>query len=328
MSFTTPLYYEGQLYLPQAGLRGCKLRCLDAATGELVWEVPFTGSPSWNRQLPPIIYKNLVIYCFGTGRYTAAQWLFEHQNTFDFPPDHRALVRAWDRHTGREVWTRDFSSFGSGGDDAGMCLMDNTLYYSCYFGSKEPQGVTCTLNPLSGESLWTTTKHAVHAGCTVSGKDGHLYLGGYNPVQGKTNRVWCLNARDGSLAWESDPVQGAIHVITIGTKYLFTHAQYKQGYLLDKQTGEVLSTLAKGNRCTRFTLSEPYLLDANLNIREFSPDSKLVHAGPAIDVLECVGGFVSNGRVFYTANGGGLQTGLLCGSEAESFTLPWEASPD
>lgn len=341
VSYTSPLYYAERIYVPQAGLEASFLRCLDAATGELLWEAPFTGSPSWNRQQPPVIHKDLVIYLFGTGRYTAENWLFEHQSTFSFPKDHKPLVRAWDRNTGKEVWTKDFSEYGSGGDDAGLCLMDGRLYYSCYFGSNEPQaprapggGVTAAIDPTTGKVLWAATQYAVHAGCTISAKDGRLYLGGYNPVEfagttgaagaEKTNRVWCLDAKDGSLIWKSDPVLGAIHVITIGQNYLFTHAQYRQGYLLDKSSGKILSDLTKDYRCTRFTLSEPYLFAPNMNIHEFSPGGRLVYAGPSIDVLQCVGGFVSNGRVFYTTNGGGLQAALLCADEAQQFTTPWQ----
>jgi outer membrane protein assembly factor BamB len=323
VSYTAPLYHKGRLYVPQAGLNECQLRCLDAATGRLIWEVPFMGSPSWNRQLPPIIYKNLVIYQFGTGKYTAANWLFEHQSTFGFSEDHKPLVRAWDKETGREVWTKDFSKYGSGGDDAGMCLMDGVLYYSCYFGDKSPKGVTVAMKPATGKTIWVTTKYATHAGCTVSGKDGRLYLGGYNPVEDKTNRVWCLDATDGSLVWKSEPVLGAIHVITIGTDYLFTHVQYRHGYLIDKENGKILSNLTKGYRCTRFTLSEPYLFGANMNIHNLSQNGKLVYAGPAIDVLQCVGGFVSNGQIYYTTNGGGLQSCLLYGSEAAAYKVPW-----
>ena len=141
--YTSPLYFKERLLVPQAGLAKCRIRCLDAATGELLWEAPFTGSPSWNRQLPPIVHKNHAIYMFGTGRYgkyapkedaTKLEWLFEHQNIPSFPQSHKPLLRAYDVDTGDEVWTRDFSGFGSGGDDAGICLMEATLYYSCYFG--------------------------------------------------------------------------------------------------------------------------------------------------------------------------------------------------
>jgi len=322
VSYTSPVYHDGRLLVPQAGLETCRLRCLDAATGRLLWEAPFSGSPSWNRQQPPIVHDGLVVYQFGTGTYTAKTWLFEHQSTFGFPKDHKPLVRAWDLESGREVWTRDFSEFGPGGDDAGMCLVNGTLYYSCYFGGKGPLGVTAAIEPTTGRVLWKTTDYALHAGCTISGEGGRLYLGGYNPVEGKVNRVWCLDARDGSLVWKSDPVSRAIHVVTIGERFLFTHSQYEHGYLLDKANGKILSTLVPGYRCTRFTLSEPYLVGPNLTLFDLARDAKPVHCGPALDVLVCVGALVSNGRIFQTTNGGGLQACLTWGSEAAPASAP------
>ena len=80
----------------------------------------------------------------------------------------------------------------------------------------------------------------------------------------------------------------------------------------------------KGYRCTRFTLSEPYLLGANMNIHDLSQAGQLIYAGPTLDVLECVGGFVSNGRLFYTTNGGGLQSCLAYGPQAAALTVCWE----
>jgi outer membrane protein assembly factor BamB len=225
-------------------------------------------------------------------------------------------LRAWNRNTGQVVWSKDFSEFGAGGDDAGMCLMDGRLYYSCYFGDKKPQGVTAAIEPATGKVLWTNTEHTLHAGCTVSGAEGRIYLGGYNPVEGKTNRVWCLDAGDGSLVWQSEPVDRAIHVVTIGRGFLFTHAQYQNGYILDKETGKILSTLAKGYRCTRFTLCEPYLVGPNMTLFDLSKENALVASGPAADVLLCVGAFVSNGRLFQTTNGGGTQLSYTYGEEA------------
>jgi len=314
VSYTSPLYCQGRLLVPQAGLRQCRLRCLDAATGKLLWEAPFSGSPSWNRQTPPIVFKNLVLYQFSTGAYRPETWLFEHQSTFGFPAEQKPLVRAWDLDTGREVWTRDFSQYGSGGDDAGMCLLDETLYYSCYFGNKPVPGVTAALEPETGHIKWVSTKHAVHAGCTVSGAEGRLYLGGYNPVEGDKNVVWCLDARDGSLVWKSDPLLGAIHVVTVTPRYLFTHAQYRNAYLLDKATGKIIATLAKGYRCSRFTCCGPYMVGPNFDLFAMSPSPALVSSGPQLDVLMCVGAFASNGRLFLTTNGSGLQASMTDGS--------------
>jgi hypothetical protein len=79
--------------VPHAGLDAGRLRCLDAATGDLLWEALFSGSPSWNRQLPPIVYKNLVFYMFSTGKYgpeiphrDKVEWFFGHQQEAGLPP--------------------------------------------------------------------------------------------------------------------------------------------------------------------------------------------------------------------------------------------------
>ncbi len=334
VSYTTPLYYKERLLVPQAGFQRCRLRCLEAATGKLLWEAPFSGSPSWNRQLPPIVVGNLAVYAFSTGAYGPArtenrmQWLFGHGSR-SFPEDQKALVRAYDLDTGKEVWTQDFSQYGDGGDDAGLCLMDGTLYYSCYLGGSARRtaegqaGVTAAIDPATGRVLWSTTKYAVHSGCTISAKDGRLYLGGY--AAAKTDRrchVWCLDARDGSLIWESEPLVQAIHDVTVCPTFLFTCGQSKDGYLIDKQTGKILTTLAKAYRCTRYTFSNPYLLGVNMDVVD-SSNGQLISSGPSIDPNACVGSVVSNGRIFHTSQGGGLQVSEVYGPEAAMFQSSW-----
>lgn len=49
LSFTSPLYVAGKLLVPQAGIKHSRMRCLDAATGELLWEAPLY----WVAQLEP-----------------------------------------------------------------------------------------------------------------------------------------------------------------------------------------------------------------------------------------------------------------------------------
>jgi len=349
--YTSPLYYKERLLIPQAGLGQGRLRCLDAAKGKLLWEAPFSGSPSWNRQLPPIIYKrhparrepNLAIYMFGSGRYgkdapqearERINWLFGHQDNPSFPRSHKPLLRAYDIDNGKEVWTKDFSEFGSGGDDAGVCLMDGTLYYSCYFGHSaksrrglpSAKGLTAAIKPETGQVIWLTTRYFVHGGCTISGENGRLYLGGYNKLEGGNSLVWCIDAGDGSMIWKSEPVREAIQVVTIGPRFLFVHAQYRNGFLLDKDTGKIITTLTQGYKCTRFTLSEPYLLGSNMDIYDLSDvdNVKLVSSGPRLDPSECVGSVISNGRVFYTCHGGGLQACQVCGTETASIASPWQ----
>jgi len=355
LSFTAPIYASERLLLPQAGMRKSRLRCLDAATGKLIWEAPFSGSPSWSRQAGPVIYENLAIYGFGSGRYAAQgsakpfvmsgkpepspdgaevmAWIYTHDNPY-YPRDNKPLVRAWDLATGREAWSRDFSDIGFGGNDCGLCLLDGTLYYSTFFGyapraeRSRANGITMALDPLTGKTLWSTTAWSVTAGCTISGRDGRLYVGGYNrPNEKTTGRyVRCLNARDGTLLWESEPVASAVNVVSVGEKYLFANASGRDGYVFDRNTGKIVSRFNFGYACTRFTLSEPCVLGCNMDLIDLSAGNRLVATGPAVDSRECIGAIVSNGRLFYTAQASGLQLSQVYGDEATALAPPWQVS--
>ena len=356
ISFTSPIYYNEKLLVPQAGMKKSTMRCLDAATGKLLWEAPFSGSPSWSRQQPPIIYKNLAVYVFGTGKYApqgtkkayvqkgepikdpngeeVMSWIYGHDNPY-YPKDQTPLIRAWDIDSGNEVWTVDFSEFGCGGNDAGLCLMSDTLYYSCFFGYAAKRrnglsgarGLTAAIEPATGRVIWLTTEYYVTAGTTISADNGRLYIGGYNPPNGNTtNRyVWCLDARNGSLIWQSEPVGKAVNVVTIGRDFVFVHGSTGQpSYLIDKDSGKILSSFDMQYACTRFTLSEPYLLGANMDIIDTTNGNKILSSGPCVDARECVGAVVSNGRIFYTSQANGLQLSQVCGPEAISFSPVWQ----
>lgn len=348
LSFTAPIYDAGRLFLPQAGPQGSRMRCLDATNGDLFWEAPFTGSPSWSRQAPPVLFGNLAIYASGSGRYApqgtekpfvmkgeptpspdgseVMSWIYTHDNPF-YPRDNRPKIWAWDRSTGHVAWERDFGEFGSGGNDCALCLMDGTLYYSTFFGYSAtrrqarghppgPNGLTAAIDPRSGNILWSNTNAFVTAGCTVSGRDGRLYLGGYNPADEttKTRHVLCLDARDGSLIWKSDPVRSAVNVVTIGEGRLFSNASGHDGHLIDPANGKILSHFNYGYACTRFTCSWPYLLGANMDMIDLSDGNRLVSTGPCIDSRECVGPAISNGRIYYTSQASGLQVALDWGA--------------
>jgi len=348
LSFTAPIYWKERLLLPQAGMKRSLLRCLDAATGKLLWETPFSGSPSWSRQGPPVIYKNLAIYAFGTGRYAAQgtakpflhkgepqpsadgaevmSFIYGHDNPY-YPKDNRPLIRAWDIETGKVVWEKDFSEYGTGGNDCGLCLLDDALFYSTFFGyTATRKGLTAALDPMTGNVRWLTTDYSVTAGCTVSGHDGRLYLGGYNAPHGLTKErfVFCLDARDGSLVWKSEPVRSAVNAVSVGERFLFSNASGGDGHLFDRATGKIISRFNFKYACTRFTLSEPYLLGANMDLIDLANGNQLVSTGPALESRECVGSVVSNGRLFYTAQANGLQMSQVGGAEAQHWTPPWQ----
>lgn len=357
LSFTSPIYHNEKILVPQAGVKRSMLRCLNAATGELLWEAAFTGSPSWSRQFPPVIHKNLAIYASGSGKHDVAgsekafiwrnsqkpptnaevmSFIYSHNNPF-YPQDNRPLIWAWDLDTGELVWKKDFSDYGSGGNDCGLAMMDGVLYYSTFFGyqaSKRrrrglPEGInglTASLNPDIGEVNWKSTDHYVTAGCTVTAKDGRLYLGGYNPARDgvKDRFISCLDAKDGSLVWKSDPVASAVNVVSVGEKFIFSNAIRAQCHVFDKATGKITYRFDLDYNCSRFTLSGSFLMGPNMDMLDLSSGHRLVATGPAVDSRECLGSAVSNGRIFYISQASGLEMSAVCGKDAERLIPVWD----
>ncbi len=355
LSFTSPLYVQGKLLVPQAGIKQSRMRCLDAATGKLLWEAPFTGSPSWSRQFPPVVSGNVAIYASGSGEYAAQgtekpftfkgtpsqrddgaevmSWIYSNDNPY-YPKDNRPLLWAWDLETGKLVWQKDFSDQGRGGNDCGICLMDGKLFYSTFFGYSASfrarrglppanNGMTACLDPQTGEVLWLTNDYYVTAKCTLSGRDGRLYIGGNNrPNESTDSRfVWCLDAKDGSLVWKSDPITSALNVVSVGKNYIFSNALRGRGNVFDRASGKVVGGVDHNYACCRFTLSEPFILGANMDMIDLSQDSRLVSTGPAIDSRECLGAVVSNGRIFYTSQASGFIVSQSYGPTAQASPL-------
>jgi outer membrane protein assembly factor BamB len=358
LSFTSPLYYQGKLLVPQAGIKRSLMRCLDAATGKLLWEAPFTGSPSWSRQFPPVVHGNLAIYASGSGQYDfqgtekpftfkgtpqpstdgreVMAWIYSNSNPY-YPKDNRPLLWAWDLDTGKVVWQKDFSEYGRGGNDCGICILDGKLFYSTFFGFSaserarrglppENNGLTACLDPQTGDVAWLTNKYYVTAKCTLTGKDGRIYIGGFNPArEGTQDRfVWCLDAKDGSLIWQSDVVTSALNVVTVGDKYIFSNALRGRGNVFDRQTGKVVGGVDHNYACCRFTMSGSYILGANMDMIDLASGSKLVSTGPAIDSRECLGAVVSNGRIFYTSQASGFVVSQTYGEASKSLPAVWE----
>jgi outer membrane protein assembly factor BamB len=235
------------------------------------------------------------------------------------------------------LWEKNFSKYGRGGNDCGICLLDGKLYYSTFFGyaaSKrkhrglpvENSGLTVCMEPDTGKVVWLTNEYYVTSKCTLSARDGRVYLGGYNRAkEGTDDRfVWCLDAKDGSLVWQSDAVTSALNVVTVGKQFIFSNALRGKGNLFDRQTGKVVSSIGHNYACCRFTLSEPFVLGANMDMIDLSDNGKLVSTGPAVDSRECLGAVVSNGRIFYMSQASGFVVSQTYGPVSQTLPAVWE----
>src|SRR5262249_11744567 len=143
-------------------------------------------------------------------------------------------------------------------------------------------GLTACLEPETGKVNWLTTKYYVTAKCTLTGRDGRIYIGGYNPASEDTKdrSGWGLEAKDGSLVWQSDPVTSSLNVVTVGDQFIFSNALRGRGNVFDRQTGKVVGSVGHNYACCRFTMSGPYILGANMDMIDLAHDGKLVSTGP------------------------------------------------
>ena len=136
-------------------------------------------------------------------------WIYSNTNPY-YPKNHRPRIWAWNLDTGKLLWEKDFSKYGKGGNDCGICILDGKLFYSVFFGYATSQkarrglpvennGFTACLEPKTGKVVWSTTDYYVTAKCTLSARNGRIYIGGFNRAKEGTNDrfVWCLNAKDG-----------------------------------------------------------------------------------------------------------------------------------
>ena len=116
----------------------------------------------------------------------------------------------------------------------------------------------------------------------------------------------------------------ALNVVTVGDRFVFASALRGRGNIFDRQTGRIVNSIGHNYACCRFTLSEPYVLGANMDMIDLSNDGQLVSTGPAIDSRECLGAVVSNGRIFYTSQASGFVVSQTYGDASKNLPAVWE----
>ena len=97
------------------------MRCLDAQTGDLLWEAPYRIT-KLESPFPPIVADGLAIYASvpvimqlrearsrsrfgytgGTQREKVMSWIYSNDNPY-YPRDHRPRLWAWDLEQGSRL---------------------------------------------------------------------------------------------------------------------------------------------------------------------------------------------------------------------------------
>ena len=110
----------------------------------------------------------------------------------------------------------------------------------------------------------------------------------------------------------------------MGERFIFSNALRGKGNVFDRVNGKVVYSILTNYACCRFTLSEPFVLGANMDMIDLSNNGKLVSTGPAIDSRECLGAVVSNGRIFYTSQASGFVVSQTYGADSKQLPPAWE----
>jgi hypothetical protein len=112
--------------------------------------------------------------------------------------------------------------------------------------------------------------------------------------------------------------------VSVGERFIFSNALRGKGNVFARDDGKVTFSILTNYACCRFTLSEPFVLGANMDMIDLSNGGKLVSTGPAIDSRECLGAVVSNGRIFYTSQASGFVVSQTYGLESADLPPAWE----
>ena len=335
--------YKEKLLIPQGGIRQSRVRCLDAKNGELLWEAPFTGSPGWSRQFPPVVHGNVAIYASGSGEYAAQG----SEKAFVFkgepePTEDGREVMSWIFANADRLHPEEPQAPGLGlGSRHGRGRLAQGFFGVWPRRQRQrhlhPRRETLLLRllrlrrrteeaprparreqrlsppawiPPRERSSGRRTDYHVTSKCTLSARDGRIYIGGFAAAnqeagKGPLRVVSRRERRVAGLAVGAGDLRAQCGLRRQASSSSPTPCA-ASATSNDRETGKIANTVGHNYACCRFTLSEPYVLGANMDMIDLSQDGKLVSTGPAIDSRECLGAVVSNGRIFYMSQASGF----------------------
>ncbi len=285
---TGVLCADGRLYVVRQATkdRGL-LYCLDGADGRALWTAP-VGGASWYARAAPLHAGGVV--AFGHLKGT--------------PPV--SVVEAWDAATGQPAWEVRLEVAQH---EAHGCVLDGRMIFSG--GSrKDREGETVAIEPRTEKVAWRTTEaHCGYRG-TPSGRDGRVYLTGWDLPPA------CVSAADGTLLWKAERRLTWGHAPALGPDF-FTGRGYsgraeawrledgkpktdgKKQILLggpDHACGPVI--LTSGGLSLATTVS-------GLHVRDWRT-GELLGSSPGFAPRSCSNPIAANGRVFYNPQVNGM----------------------
>ena len=116
--------------------------------------------------------------------------------------------------------------------------------------------------------IWLKTDYYVTSKCTLSSRDGRIYIGGNNPASEDTRDrfVWCLDAVSGDVVWGPERISSAVYSASPLLADGKIYATSEQGLTTVIQAGPRFEILAE-NSVDEYTLASMAVADGQLFLR-------------------------------------------------------------
>lgn len=217
--YASPAVADGRVYVCCVGeqevrdkdkQQGCRIVCLEAATGKVLWNHP--------------LIRGDVTYDLGNWAGGWASPVLGDKHLFVGSDDR--FLYCLDRATGEKRWAFQ----AEGRLHSSPTLVGDTLYTGCH------DGHVYALEAATGKLRWKFKTGSL-VNSTVAFRDGKVYLGSYD------RHVYALNARDGALLWKTETDPGSTsHIVAspaVTEDAVFIGTWPGTVYGLERATGKV-----------------------------------------------------------------------------------------
>lgn len=260
---------------------------LDLEDGRALWTAPI-GTAQWYARGAPVESDGVIAWGHVNGD----------------PP--ASVVEAWEARSGRSLWkvTLETATWEGHG-----CALGGTMIFSG--GARtDSKGETVAIEAKTGRVLWRTTDaHCGYRG-TPSGRDGRVYLSGWDLP------ATCVAAGDGTVIWRTDQKFTWGHVPALGPDFFCGrgYSGHSEAWRLedgkpkkvgnrqiplggpDHACGPVL--LASSGVSLAVTVSGLYARDASTG--------QTLWNSPGFAPRSCSSPIAANGRIFYNPQVNGM----------------------
>ena len=275
----------GRAYVVRPSAKKGMLYALDLSDGHTIWSAPI-GAAQWYARGAPVLADGIL--AFGHVKAEAS------------------VVEAWDAATGKPAWEVKLDEAKWEGHG---CALGGVMVFS---GGARPdsKGETVAIDAKSGKVLWRTTEaHCGYRG-TPSGRDGRVYLSGWDLP------TTCVSVDDGKILWRTEQKFTWGHVPALGPDFFCGrgYSGRSEAWRLedgkpkkagtkqiplggpDHACGPVL--LTSSGLSLAVTVSGLYARDASTG--------EMLWRSPGFAPRSCSSPIAANGRVFYNPQVNGM----------------------